>query len=157
MWPIFAGRLAVPLGMLAAGLLVGGYAAWSLTADHYQGVIAKGEAERAALVNQKQAEVIAAQQTQAKITNEVANEYEHKLTDLRGRYADALERVREQTRGDRGPVCGVPDATGGNHAAPGNNRLSERAGKRLVELMRDADEQTARLVACQTWVSEQTK
>jgi|SRR5882672_3926434 len=101
-------------------------------------------------------------ETQARAASaEVDRDYQAKLAELDARYRDAVGRigpvrVRQCPRG--GEVPAVAGAASGDHGAAGRNELPRAAGDGpdvgpgLVELVRDADIQTVRLIACQDYV-----
>lgn len=82
------------------------------------------------------------------ITLGVSDAYQKNLAALNGRY-DAYE-LRASSAGDSLPAAAPADA--GRHAAACPAGLSRSNKQDILKLMKAADEQTARLVACQAWV-----
>lgn len=157
MWPLptlFGARLAVLGGFTAAGLAAGLWIGYALTSDYYELKLTRAQNERDAAVIQAQQDILAKERLQQQKTNEVANEYETQLRVLRDKYDAAAERLREQARG-RAAMRSAANATGKCYAAANSDGLSERVIERLVLLARQADEQTQRLIACQSWIKMQ--
>jgi hypothetical protein len=100
--------------------------------------------KRLGLEAQKRAE--AEKERQAQVNRERTAGYEKRLASIN----DAYRRLRDgraDTRG--GGLSSVPDAT-----RPPDDTARDQ---RLLEVLRNADEQTARLIELQRWVGEQAK
>lgn len=148
-------RIAFPASLLLSGLLIGAYLAWAATSSRYEQEIAQDKAARQAAVIKAQAREMVKQKEFAKVNTEVLNGYEIGILDMRARYDAEFNRLQldPQIRGD-----GLRDSdscAGSDHGAARPARLPIGVQKRLVELMKQADEQTQRLVACQTFVKKQ--
>lgn len=133
---------------LLIGLAGGGIPAWWLTADHYQGVIAKNEVKRQKEIIRQQKEIIE-QQEETRLgllayANRIvtAGEQLEKNTII----VRNLRRERERMRIDF-PVCPVPAATGTGADSDGGARvfsdavdaLFARLQSRTGELVEECD------------------
>lgn len=102
------------------------------------------------LAQQEEAKRLArVQGEQERISDNVSQDYARELDALRARYA----RLRAQARTAGGAPSGVsvpavPGSSGGTDAAAGSDRL--------LDVLLAADENTAKLIALQRWVAQQT-
>lgn len=137
-------------------LIVGAAGGWKVTAEYYTGKIAKADRERLMDVVAAQNDVAEKVAAQQKKTVEVSDGYEKRIADLRGAYDVEFERLRNEAAA-AGDLPAVADPAIKHHAAACPAGLSARTKERLIRIAQQADEQTARLVACQAWVRRQTE
>lgn len=136
----------LPYAALAA---VGAWGAYSLTSDHYNGVIAKMELKHQQEIAAAQAHVIEEVARQQEITNQTAADYETKIAKIRAYYSNLLAGgMREQSKTSGGSLPAVPHATSKPDGPARCDRLS-------TELRMAADIQTQRLLYLQEWVRKQ--
>lgn len=156
MWAIAIGFLKnrlgkwLPLVALVAGLGMG----WFATAEYYTGKIAKDERDRLLSVVEAQNEVASTVSKQQLITEEVSNEHEKNRAAMRAGYDAEFERLRDKAAADA-YLSTLPHPTGQHHAAACPERFSARTQERITRLIKQADEQTKDLVACQAWIAKQ--
>lgn len=135
--------------LVAVACLFGGY---KLTADHYRAKIADIERQQAEAVAQAHAHVEQVQTAQQTVTNEVAASYEKQIANIRRDYDGTVAGLRDQAAaGCSWNLPAVPAAA----SKPNADTCPYRIPANIAEIMRDADEQTARLKALQDWVRKQ--
>ena len=103
--------------------------------DRFKSDVAKAGAEAKAKAD-------AEKLRQARVNQERVKGYEKRLADVNSRYQRLLSDNSASSR-----VPTVPDT-----ARPGDDAARD---KRLLEVLRHADEQTAQLIELQEWVREQ--
>lgn len=121
----------------------------------------KNEAE-VAIVQQKdiiaaENNVILKERLDNQKTNEVSSAYETKISAIDNQYNAAVDGVRGGGNTTSNSVSNISQSVPGNTTTANRNELSQQDKTILIKLAKQADIQTARLVACQTWVKEQSK
>ena len=86
------------------------------------------------------------------VTNEVSNDYEKNISAINADY-DAVSWVQRASTATGDGMPALPSTTGGHNAAACTNGLSDTVKERLLKSARNAQVQTARLVACQAFLS----
>lgn len=133
------------------GAVVAGLAAHAVTRLYYKHQIARIELSYADAITKAQQTVIAEIEAQKKIAKGVDNEYQTRIALIRATYAAELERLRASAKASRGG--GAKSSDPGNCAGtPTADRLPWHVQEDLIRLMQQADEQTQRLISCQSWV-----
>lgn len=135
-----------------AGIVVlSGYLGWHFNGLRYE---AKIDAQQVAQQNNTIAAekaVITKEEKAATITNEVSNAYEKSVNAIDDRY-DGLLLTPDPAVND---LPSIPGGASGHHAAACPDKLSTDRKKATALLMKQADIQTQRLIACQSWVKGQ--
>ncbi len=153
MWPLpqeLVTKLVSAIALFAVGLAAGSYAAWTLTSDHYKGVIAKEEAARSDVVIQALQDQATQAIAQGKISDGVANDYEKTIADIERRYAAELDGLRFKNTVRADDVPAVPDAAVKPDAAACPKPIPAD-----LRAQREAERNAAKLVGLQEWIKQQ--
>ena len=155
-WLPLLKRWAAPLAILAAFGLAYAYHLSAVNAAKRAGYAA-ARAEMAsdlARANELTANVEAEQRTRIQ---EIDREHQTALADLDARYRNALRPVRLCPDSSRRKVSSPATAASSDTGPAGRDELPGETqadiGPALTKLARAADEQTARLIACQAYVA----
>lgn len=159
-WPIvpILQRYALPIGIVLVLALGWAWHRSAVNTARRQGY-EQAQGEYAVLLAKANAAVAARDAQARKRIHEVENAHQKALSDLDARYADATVPVvrlcREPARRRELPaVSGSPALDTGPASADGLPRgAAADIGPRLERLVRAADEQTQRLMACQSYVN----
>lgn len=164
-WPIatwlIRNRTGVLIGVVAIALAAShGWAYYAGRKDYAEicaaQKLADDEARQIAIMAAQNEAMIKIAQQQ-RVTNEVQNDYQKKIADLRRAYDDEFERLRDSAEVYSNGAAPAAPAPSIDHGAATGNRLSRRTQESLTRLMQKADEQTQRLIACQAWIARQAQ
>lgn len=157
----------LPIAKVAALPLLTALVAFSCTTSHYRNKIDHMKLDWQAQVYAAEAEAARQVAAQQAITIDEVNNYETKLADLSGRYADAAVRLQNQASRLRA----VPKPAGSANGEATDDGIPVRirapefsldtepylalplAG--MLDLMMQADKNTAQLLSLQDWVRRQ--
>jgi hypothetical protein len=144
------------MGLIAVVVFAaGGFAGFKATSAHYKGVIARKEAAHQQAVIKAQSDALAEVQRQQTITNEVSSEYENQIADLRRRSDALLAGLRNSAEFCDRSVPAQPSASRKPDATTCPKGFPRHMAEDVTRLMLDADIQTRRLMACQSWLQKQ--
>jgi len=164
-WPIMTwlirNRTGVLIGVMAIALAASHGWAYYAGRKAYAEIcaaqkLADDEARQIAIMAAQNEAMIKIAQQQ-RITNEVQNDYQNKIADLRRSYDAEFERLRNSAEVHSDGATPAAAAPGVDHGAAAGNRLPRRTKEDLTRLMQKADEQTQRLIACQAWIARQAQ
>lgn len=152
LWAFLGSNWQLMAIVAAVSALLSVYGTNKVVSFYYNAKITEAEALHSAGIIEAQQQSAKVTDARQRRTNEVANEYENRITDLQQRYNAEFDRLRLEPD-TVGTSC-VSDNTAGTckcDASASRNRFSKRTQENLLKLMQKADEQTRRLVACQAW------
>jgi hypothetical protein len=97
--------------------------------------------------------VVKVTRTQIAITEKLEHEHDKEIATLRQRNDAALTSLLGKA--SNGNLPGLSGTSGVHNERTLADRFSETDARAFIELARDAEENTLRLLACQTWIEEQ--
>ena len=158
MWAFLWTNRSAMLAIVACALLFGGGFALGDKYENNKWSAAEAKRVEATQSNLITAQngVIAKERAGTAITNKIGGDYEKSNAAIDSSYDAILNGLRgtgASTASNGLPGVSAPAAV--NNGAACTNGLSEQNKESLIALARDAQRNTAKLIACQQWIEEQ--